>query len=175
MTRDDRKFPFLMGFVDGFLTALTLAAGRLFDKTSTADLSLAIRVAIASLVSSGFVFFVARYSELRRELMEAERELSLGHSGMLASTALGKKVRKSAIIDASISGVSSFIGAMFPLVFAAFDPFLPWLTLTFSMLILAIFGFFLGKSVGKQPLIWVAALMLGGAFVIWVGIILHLT
>ncbi len=55
------------------------------------DFNLAIRVATAALVSGGFVFFVAKYAELRGQLIQAEKELNLTSHGKLATTTLGKK------------------------------------------------------------------------------------
>lgn len=174
MTRQDKKFPFLLGFIDGILTALTLSTGKLWQEGAVFDFNLAVRVSIAALVSGGFVFFVAKYAELRGQLIQAEKELNLSSSGKLASTALGKKVLYSTIVDSVISGVSGFIGAFLPLLIAILDPYSPWGTLIFSVGVLGIFGFVLGKTVGRQPWIWTIALMLGGVFVILIGIKLHI-
>jgi predicted membrane protein (TIGR00267 family) len=144
-------------------------------KSSTLfDFNLALRVAVATLVSGGFVFFVAKYAELRGQLLQAEKELNLASSGKLATTALGRKVLLTAINDAIISGSSAFIGAFLPLLIAAIDPYLPWLTLSVSIAILAIFGFILGKTVGRYPIIWSFALIVGGGLIVAIGIELHI-
>ncbi len=174
MTRDDKKFPILLGFIDGILTALTLCTGKLLQEGSTFDFSLAIRVSIAAFITGSFVFFVAKYAELRGQLIQAEKELNLASSGKLASTALGKKTLYRSIIDALISGISGFIGAFIPLLVAIGDPYLPWITFLFSLTTLGVFGFILGKTVGKSPLIWSISLIFGGVIVIFLGIQLHI-
>jgi hypothetical protein len=52
------------GLVDGILNALTLAAGRILNSGDGADLELAMRVAVATGLTTIFVFFIAHYAEL---------------------------------------------------------------------------------------------------------------
>lgn len=170
----ERQLPILIGFVDGMLTALTLAAGKLLEVESTITFSLALRVALASLVSSGFVFFVAKYSELRGQLIHAEKQLNLTSSGKLASTRLGRKVLNQSSSDALISGLSGFLGAFLPLISAILVPEYPWFAIAFSSFILAILGFILGNAVGRKPIIWSLMLALGGLVVSLIGYLLHI-
>lgn len=170
----ERQLPILIGFVDGMLTALTLAAGKLLEVNSPIDLSLALRVATASLVSSGFVFFVAKYAEQRRELVQAEKQLNLTTSGKLASTRLGRKVLIQSSVDATISGLSGFLGAFLPLFAAILVPQIPWFSILFSSFLLATLGYILGRTVGKKPLIWALMLALGGIIVSYIGYVLHI-
>jgi predicted membrane protein (TIGR00267 family) len=170
----DRLFPFLLGFIDGLLTALTLCTGKLMQEGADLDFYFALRISFTALITGCFVFFVAKYAELRGQLIQAEKELNLVSSGRLASTALGRKVLYSSMIDAILSGVSGFIGAFFPLIVVLIDPYRPWITFSFSIAILGIFGWILGKTVGRKAALWSIALILGGLIVIFLGMKLHI-
>jgi hypothetical protein len=61
----ENVLPMVLGFSDGILTALTLAAGRLTRPEEGVSLSFALRIAAGALVSGAFVFFVAHYAESR--------------------------------------------------------------------------------------------------------------
>jgi predicted membrane protein (TIGR00267 family) len=173
-SKKDKDFPILLGFIDGILTALTLCTGKLLEGGGTVDFSLAIRVATAAFITGSFVFFVAKYAELRGQLIRAEKELNIISAGKLASSALGKKTLYLSIIDAIISGISGFIGAFIPLFIAIGDPYPPWITFLFSITTLGIFGYFLGRTVGRSPIIWSISLVFGGILVIFLGIQLHI-
>ncbi len=164
----------MLGFIDGILTALTLTAGRLLEPGATADYGLALRVAIASFASGIFVFFVAKYAELRGKLLRQGRELNLASSKKLINTVLGRKILVSSFVDAAISGVAGFVGAYFPLLIAAIIPTLPWFTFSISLAILGVVGFILGREVGKRPILWIIGLLAGGIIITAIGVELHI-
>jgi hypothetical protein len=65
----NNRLDVVAGLIDGILTALALAAGRLVHTDGEgATLSLALRVSVAAGVTTIFVFFVAHYAEVRLEL-----------------------------------------------------------------------------------------------------------
>lgn len=169
-----KQVPFLIGFIDGMLTALSLAAGKLFEPNDHITLMLALRVACVSLASSGFVYFVATYTDLRGQLVHAEKELNLTKSGQLAKSRLGKKVLVQSTLDAIISGVSGFIGSLIPLGAAIVVPNWPWIAIAFSSFILGSLGYILGRCVGRSPIIWALALALGGLLITYIGFLLHI-
>jgi VIT1/CCC1 family predicted Fe2+/Mn2+ transporter len=150
-----------MGFADGVLTALLLASGRLVG-SRIVDASLAIRVALGALATSGFVFFVGRYAELRGQLVHAERQLNLTTRGRLATTRLGRAVQREALGDAAISGASCFVGALLPLSLSATVPGTPLLAVTVPLVMLGFMGLLLGKALGGSPVIWALSLIVGG-------------
>ena len=86
------------GLVDGILNALTLAAGRILRSTDGADLNLAVRVGVATGLTTIFVFFIAHYAELRAELVRSEQKLNLLSHGRLATSRLGYKAFESAAV-----------------------------------------------------------------------------
>jgi VIT1/CCC1 family predicted Fe2+/Mn2+ transporter len=151
-----------MGLADGILTALLLASGRLLGGTRRVDSSLAIRVAISALATSGFVFYVGRYAELRGRLIHAERQLNLTTRGRLATTRLGRAVLLEALADAAVSGTACFAGALLPLSLAAAVPSAPQLSVLVPIGMLGLMGLVLAKALGGFPAVWVAGLVLGG-------------
>ncbi|MGB9475742.1 MAG: hypothetical protein WCE87_11815, partial [Candidatus Udaeobacter sp.] len=88
-SRGDYGFALVIGLVDGILTALILAAGRVTAAGDVIHLSDVLRVAVVASFSAAFTFFVAQYSRFRHELVHAEKHLTLGSRGPLAKTHLG--------------------------------------------------------------------------------------
>ena len=60
------RLAIVMGFVDGVLTALLLASGRIFDKGIEMTVPMALRIATGALATAGFVFYIGRYTEPKR-------------------------------------------------------------------------------------------------------------
>jgi predicted membrane protein (TIGR00267 family) len=114
-SRGDYAFALVIGLVDGILTALILAAGKVVAARESIHLSDLLRVAVVASISAAFTFFVAQYSRFRHELVHAERHLTLGSRGPLVKTRLGHAVFIESIVGSVISGTCSFIGAVLPL------------------------------------------------------------
>jgi len=174
LTRREYRLAIVMGFVDGILTAMLLAAGRILRDEIPMTFPLALRIATGALATAGFVFYIGRYSELRSQLVRSEAQLNLTHKGKLATTHLGRKILYDAIREASLSGFSSFISALLPLTLAAIFPSVPLLSIIVSLLILGIMGRVIGKAVRGSPDIWAINLIAGGILMTVVGFWLHL-
>jgi predicted membrane protein (TIGR00267 family) len=172
--RHERQLAIVMGLAEGILTALLLAAGRLLGRGEHVDLGLAVRVAIGGLATTGFIFYVGRYAELRRQLVHAELQLNLASRGHLATTHLGRAVFRDAVADAMISGTGSFAGSLLPLILAVIIPSMPFISIAIPVLILGLMGFTLGRVVAGSSVRWTASLMLGGLIITAVGFELHL-
>jgi predicted membrane protein (TIGR00267 family) len=167
--RRENLLPLVLGFSDGILTALTLAAGRLTGSEQPVTLSLAMRIAVGALASGAFVFFVARYAELRRELIRAERQLNLTSHGRLAATRLGVAALHDALLSGLISSVSAFCGALVPLLMAAFCPGYRWVSILAALATLALLGIGLARVVHGHVLRWSIGLVAGGGALSIVG------
>ena len=85
-------FGLVIGLVDGILTALVLAAGKVLAGGQPIHIPDVMRIAVVASVSAAFTFFVAQYSRFRHELVEAEKHLALSSRGRLAKTQLGLPV-----------------------------------------------------------------------------------
>lgn len=154
--------PIVLGVSDGVLTALILATGSLVDPRRHIAMNMALRISASALATGAFVFFVARYSQLRAELVVAERQLNLTSHGRLASSKLGRAVLSEAVVAASLSSLSSFVGAMIPLTVAALVPSHGWAALAAALVTLALLGAGLAKVSFGSPLYWSSTLVAGG-------------
>lgn len=154
--------PIVLGLSDGVLTALILATGSLVDPDRHIAMSMALRISASAFATGAFVFFVARYSQLRAELVVAERQLNLTSHGRLASSKLGKVVLSEAIVSASLSSISSFVGAMIPLLVAALVPSHGWAALVAALVALALLGAGLAKVSFGSAWYWSSTLVAGG-------------
>jgi predicted membrane protein (TIGR00267 family) len=166
--------PIVLGVCDGILNALTLVAGRLVHRDEPLSIGLSCRIAVAALASGAFVFFVARYSELRGELIHAEKELNLSAHGKLATSRLGRAVFVEATLSAALASGCAFVGSLLPLLAAVLlrRPF--WLGVAFTILILGGLGFALARMVYGSRLKWSLSLMAAGVALSFIGIELHL-
>jgi len=166
--------PIVLGLADGILTALTLAAGQLTQSTHEMTINRALRIAAAAFVSGAFVFYVAQYSQLRGELVHAERQLNLLSHGHLASTRLGRSVLIEAFWSAVISSSASFLGALIPLLTSVLCPTLRWGSVIGSVISLGVLGLALARVVHGSYWRWCTVLVAGGIVLSMVGVRLHI-
>jgi hypothetical protein len=164
-----RLLPVVLGLSDGMLTALTLAAGALVGSGTAITIGLSLRIATAALVSAAFAFFVARYAELRAGLVHAGHELSLRPDQDLATTDLGRVIRREAAESAAIASVASFAGALVPLFAGAVLPGPAWLGIPIAIAALTALGAGVALTLGGRPAVWAAALALGGLLLTLIG------
>jgi VIT1/CCC1 family predicted Fe2+/Mn2+ transporter len=166
--------PVVLGLTDGILTALTLAAGQLTEPSSQIPLGRAFRIATAALVSGAFVFYVAHYAQLRRELLHAEKQLNVLSSGRLATTRLGRSVLIEAFSTAVLSSAASFAGALIPLLSDVLIPEFRWGAVAASIVALGLLGIGLARGVRGSYWRWCGGLMVGGLLVSIIGVRLHI-
>jgi hypothetical protein len=169
----EHLFPLVIGPVDGILTALTLAAGRLVTTAQPIDIWLAVRIALAASLSGGFVFFVADYARLRGQLVHAERHLNLAASGRLATSHLGKEVLRESLRGAAVAAATGFGGAMLPLALGATIPAISWMPMTIAIGVSGLLGIAVSRAVRGSPACWAIALMISGILLSAAGDLLH--
>jgi predicted membrane protein (TIGR00267 family) len=166
--RADHTFSLTIGVTDGILTALTLVSGRLLTgKPPTVEL--ALKISVASALTSIFVFCTAEYARLRGQLMHAERELNLTSHGRLAASHLGRAIRRETMASAAISSLANFVGAFFPVLIGAFFPRPPGLAVAVAVAALALLGGALAYSIHGNLLGWALALAISGVLLALVG------
>ncbi|MCW3996141.1 MAG: hypothetical protein NWE98_08350 [Candidatus Bathyarchaeota archaeon] len=168
-------FAIMMGLTDGILTALTLASGRILYSPETANISLAIRVAVASSLSGLFIFFVAQYTRLRGELVRSEKELNLTPKGQLAATRLGRAILMETLRGAFISSIFTLLGAFLPLASGLLFPTFSWLTIVFAVGSLGFLGGAASRFAHGNPVVWSTGLVLMGILLTIAGIQLQIT
>lgn len=168
----ERLFSFVIGPVDGILTALTFAAGRIVIAAQPINISLAIRIALAASLSGGFVFFVAEYTKLRGELVHAGRHLNLPSAGQLAASRLGSEIIREAFHGTLIATAGGFCGAMLPLALGAIFPAISWMAIAVAVAVLAVLGVLVSRAVMGSPVYWAFVLMIMGVLFSAVGVLL---
>jgi predicted membrane protein (TIGR00267 family) len=169
LIRQEHTFALVIGFTDGILTALTLAAGRVVSAPAPIDVSLALRISAAASLSGMFIFFTAEYARLRAELVRAERQLNLTAHGRFAATQLGKAVFRDTLWAAAISNVCSFLGALFPLLSGILLPGPSWLAIIAAIVALGMLGAGIAQTVYGNLMRWAVALMVAGVVLSLVG------
>ena len=163
----------VLGLVDGITNALGLAAHSVLHG-GAGGLGLALRIAFFALVTAVFAVFVARYVELRTDLIQAGKQLNLLERGKLATTRLGRSARLDAMADAAQASVASFCGALLPLILAVAFPALGWLPLALALLMLMFLGLVIGRRLSGNPVLWAFALAATGAVLVVVGAVLDI-
>ena len=166
--------PIVLGLLDGITNALGLTAHSILGGGSGVGLGLALRVASFALVTAVFAIFVSRYVDLRSGLIQAARQLNLLERGALATTRLGRAVRRDALADAAQASVASYSGALFPLGIAVAFPAYRWLPLALAIGMLTFLGLVIGKRLGGNPRLWAAGLAVAGIILTGVGAVLNI-
>lgn len=167
-------FAVVIGLMDGILTALILAAGKIVETDSPVSLALAIRISTGAAASGICIFFVAEYARLRGELIHAEKHLNLRSHGRLATSQLGHAAIRRAAGGALVSCGFSFVGSLLPLLPAAFFPDKAWLALVAALAALAVLGVCLARVNYGRPLAWAIGLVITGLVLAGIGVELHI-
>ncbi len=165
----------VLGLSDGILTALVLASSSLIDPTEHISLDFAFRLALVSLASGAFVYFVASYSKLRGSLIRAEREINLTSRGHMATTNLGRAVLRDALRDSTVTSLASGIGTLVPLLTGAILPAYRWAAILSAVVVLGLLGIGLSRAFSGSAWRWSVSLMIGGLLLSWIGVELHIT
>ncbi len=165
-------FATALGFSDGILTALMLAAGRLWVG-DTIPLDLTLRIAAAGALSGLATLFLAEYARLRLEMSRAAAQLNLATPNRLISSALGRAILEEATGTAMLSALCSFLGALIPLLTAPLAPGVPAVPVAAALAALAALGSTLGRVLGGRLVLWALALVGTGVVIAAMGIWLN--
>ena len=166
--------PLALGISDGILNALILAASAMLHGGGQITFTLAYRVAIVAFVTAIFTVFVAEYANLRAGLSRAARQLNFTQSGRLATTQLGREVRKEGLQAALGASLASLFGAATPLAIGALVPAYPWVSLLFAIIALGVLGIALARATSGNPVYWSLGLIACGIVVAAIGAQLRL-
>lgn len=163
-------FSILLGLIDGILTVLTLATGKILDKPYSAmSLGFATRLAFVTSISGACVYFISQYSKERIRLIRAEKELNFTKHGKFVTTNLGKQIVKETAVSVVVTGSCSFLGAFIPMSGAIFFPGVAWFSMIIALLILALLGWSVARMVYGNILFWVISLFIAGIVVSFIG------
>ena len=100
--------PVALGFSDGILNTLALAAGRLVDSSETIPPALALRIAAAAGIAGIFMLFVAEYARAREDLARAEFMRNMGEHGRPIESRQGARALHVSAGAALVSGGCAF-------------------------------------------------------------------
>ena len=167
-------FYIIIGIADGIITALLFTTGLILHGKETVSIYMAMRISAGAALPSVFTFFIAEYTERRKNLMHVSKELNLTSSLSLLDTQLGKTVFYKSIILTVIGVISGFSGAMLPLSISALIPDISWLPILVSVVILGLFGFVLSFYIQGKTISWVTAMMIIGIFFAFIGDMLNI-
>lgn len=174
LLRREHRFAVVIGLMDGILSALTLAAGRVVASPGAISVTLALQISAATSLAGTLVFFTAEYARVRGELAHAERQLNLTSKGHLATTRLGRAVLRETAAAAAISSGCNFLGALLPLLSGAVLPGPSWMAIAAAMVALGLLGAAVAHTVHGSPGRWAAVLMIAGGVLSYVGLKLRI-
>lgn len=164
-----QRLDIVAGLVDGILNALILAAGRLMTQGGF-TIALVGKLSAVTACTTGFVFFIAHYSQLRSELVRSARELNLRSHGHLATTQLGRQVLEESLWGAVVASIFGVVGSVIPLLIGMGFVSFPLIGIAITILLLGLLGWLLGSSVFGSSLLWACGLMIGGIAITWMGV-----
>lgn len=167
-------FAVVLGLTDGMLTALTLAAGRMVRSQSGLSISLAMRVAAASAVAGGIVFFTAELARRNQELVHAERQLNLLSHGRLATTRLGHFVLVESFTAAFTVTGSNFLGACLPFLAGLIFRRVVLAPILCTLLLLGALGAVIAKATYRSKTLWITGLVIAGGALAGLGVWLQI-
>lgn len=156
------EFAAVLGLTDGILTALTLAAGRIIGSRTGLSVTLGLRVATASALAGGVVFFTAELARRNHELVHAEQQLNLLSHGRLATTRLGHFVLVESLKATIVVIASNCFGALLPFLVGLISR-VAWVPICFALILLGVLGVSIAKVTYRGKIRWAVSLMLAGA------------
>lgn len=168
----ENRLDLIAGLIDGILTALAFAAGRLIEG-SGATFDLAIRVALATGLANAFVFFFAHYAELRADLVGYERQLNFLSHGKLAASSLGRRALRQSLASGATAAVWTILGALIALIVCIWIPQPRWTGPLIDVALLGALGVLLARSLHGSKWKWAISLMAGGLVLTAAGVELN--
>ncbi len=173
VTTKKYAFAVVLGLTDGILTALTLAAGRILGSRNGVSLSIGLRVATASALAGGVVFFTAELARRNQELVHAEQQLNLLSHGRLAATRLGHFVLIESSKATLVVIASNFFGALLPFLVSFISQF-RWVPICFAVVLLGVLGVTIAAVTYRSKIRWAASLMIAGTALAALGLWLRI-
>lgn len=169
----EQLFFVVTGLVEGMLTALVLASGRMLRTGDGITAGLALRIGLASGFPTAVVFFAAEYARQRGELLRMAHQLNLTRRNRLAEGHLGRQAWRESWLSALISGLCSFIGSAIPLLLASMLAGPGWPAVAVSLACLGGLGAGVGYATSSCKSCWAWVLTIAGGLLAWLGYVLQ--
>jgi len=166
-------FFLITGMVEGMLTALTLATGKMLRPGQGITGDLALRIGLAAGFPTVVVFFAAEYARQRQELLRMAHQLNLTRHQRLNDGKLGQQAWLESSVSALISGLCSFGGAIVPLAIASIISGTGWPAIAVTVGCLGGLGAGIGYTTASCKICWGLVLMIAGGLLAVLGYFLH--
>ncbi len=161
-------FPLSLGFTDGIITSLMIAARLIFLHQPLA-LSLAFRIAIGSASVGAFSYFIATFASNRASLTRLSRQLNPSSPWKLFKGNLPNEVLIESIIGTTISGLSGFLGSLIPLGTFSITNSNVLVSLIATEAAMGVLGYSLSLSFDGRRIPWTSGMILFGIAVMLIG------
>jgi predicted membrane protein (TIGR00267 family) len=171
--RHEQWFFVITGLVEGMLTALTLATGKMLRSGESISAGFAVRIALAAGFPTVVVFFAAEYARQRQELLRMAHQLNLTRRNRLVDGRLGRQAWRESGMSALVSGVCSFAGALVPLLLDSALPEPGWPAIAVSLACLGGLGAGIGYATASCKSCWAWILVIAGGALAWLGYVLQ--
>jgi len=172
--RREWLFFVITGLVEGMLTALTLATGKMLRPGDALTGSLAVRIGLAAGFPTAVVFFAAEYARQRGELLRMAHQLNMTRRERLVTGKLGRQALRESFVSAFVSGLCSFGGATVPLMVASEIPGSGWPSVAVAVACLGVLGAGIGYTTLSCKTCWSLALVIAGGLMAWLGYFLRI-
>ena len=167
-------FFIITGLIEGMLTALTLAAGKMLRPGDALTGGLAVRIGLAAGFPTAAVFFAAEYARQRKELLRMAYQLNMIRRERLFAGNLGRQALRESFVSAVVSGLCSFGGATAPLMVASEIPGAGWASIMVVMACLGVLGAGIGHTTLSCKTCWALAFVVVGGSMAWLGYFLRI-
>lgn len=166
-------FPTILGLTDGIITALIFTSG-LISGHSRIPLQLIIKFSLGSSIISAFSYFIAKYSELREELIDTSIRLDPSSPLHLLKGRQGILIMMEAVTEAGISVASGFFGAFITMFPSFLFPGVGHVSIISAIIILGVLGSLISRSLEGGWVRWSVTFVLIGISASLMGIYLNI-
>ncbi len=160
----------VLGLIEGIIIALGLSAKALLGPGDVAGGNIVLNSGIFAAVVNLTTSLFTELHEARADLLDIERKLVISERGRLFRTALQRSGRMRAVGRAGTYALTSFAGAVIPLLPIYFTRGEPFLALIPPLLTLFALGFYLGRETIGSPIFWALGMTSTGVLVGLVGL-----
>ena len=166
-------FPIVLGFTDGIITSLVFTAG-LITSSGTIYLPILLKISIGSSIIGAFSYFIAKYSELRGELIQSAMMINPSSPLHLLKSKQGLIIVGEAVIEAVQALVSGFFGA-FITMFPAYEfPGSGLESISIAVVSLGIMGALISRYLYGGAIRWALTFVSMGLITVVIGIYLNI-
>ncbi len=168
-----KLFPVVLGLTDGIITSLVFTAG-LISSSGTIQLMTILKVSVGSSLIGAFSYFIAKYTELRDELIRSGKRLNPSRPMHLLKSSQGLAIVLQSTGEALLALGSGFTGAFMTTFPSDLFPGSGIVSMIFAVTILAIMGGLISRYLHGGPIRWALTFAVMGIITTVLGIFLDI-